>query len=401
MKSLGLSLLLSLAASASVLAASNVPPRTALTRENIDIFCRALEQDIASGQPRPFQGRFDVDAMMDRVLQDSSMSGQTAASVKADIRSRMPDGPVGPQILKAVNEGATYAYLGLRKIDDMSVALFRLSGDEIGFNYHGLRLVSGAGGLRIVDVYIMTGGQWISESLRLTMQPAFRNATQRLADSIDGRRKAEVDGAFQTLEKTVKEMREGDPAKALALWKQLPPAFQNLKHVLVLGVMIAGNVSDAEQLTLANRLEKAFPGDPCLDLMLIDPLTVKKDYATLLRRVDNLDRKLGGDPYLGIYRAIALRGLERKEDADRALDAALKEAPGIEDLYWHRIAWARQDGDHARVVRLYDELSRRFELEIDFEALEKDEGFAGFVKSAEYAEWKKKTLEKRDAAPVP
>ena len=73
---------------------------------------------------------------------------------------------------------------------------------------------------------------------------------------------------------------------------------------------------------------KYYSQDPCLDLLLIDYYTLKKDYAQAIPCVDRLDKSVGGDPYLNVLRAASTSAAGHLNEACRGLPyAASRKSP--------------------------------------------------------------------------
>lgn len=369
-------------------ATSNETARVALTPEHIDVFCRRLEAEMAMANAAFFDAALDEDALLDKALSGQSVTSMDVAQVKAGARKQWATSSLGKQIAATVRTGSTYRYLGLRKIDGLTVALFRAEGGDAALNYHGLRLAAGSPTLRIVDLHVMNTGRWLSETYRELLQPLSRGAGQRMVDAVDGRRKAEVAAGYHQLRNLSANTQAGDYAGALAIWKSLPVDLREQKNVLLMGLACAQQFDEKEWLPIADRFEACFPGDPCLDLVLLGALAARGRYEHVLTRVDRLDRTIGGDPYLNVYRAVSLYELGRQKEAHAAIDKALEALPDSDAAHACRLSFAVRERRFDQVVEHLERMERERGTEVDHAALAADASYAEFVKSPAYAAWR-------------
>src|SRR5262249_28074328 len=125
-------------------------------------------------------------------------------------------------------------------------------------------------------------------------------------------------------------VRQGKHAEAMGHYAAMSPGFQSQKPVLMVRLQAAMNLEEARYVEAIDELAKLYPDDPCLDLIRIDSLFLKKQYKEAREAVDRLDRALGGDPHLETLRASL--HLEAKEfaQARQAIQRAIEKTPNNE-----------------------------------------------------------------------
>jgi tetratricopeptide (TPR) repeat protein len=147
------------------------------------------------------------------------------------------------------------------------------------------------------------------------------------------------------------------------------------------------NGDEKAYLATIEEIEKLFPNDPALDLISIDGLYLRKNFAELDKVVDGLDRRLGGDAYLDLLRGGFWLEAEDLDRASKHYRRAIERDPTMVDAWWSLITIALQGKDWKETGRLLSVIER--DLKIALPDLEQTPDYAEFVKSADYADWKK------------
>jgi len=345
-------------------------------------FGQRLQVTVAGENPSAMDSSFDFKAMM--------MEGIRTADLPAESRKELASGPPpqiawGAMVRKQIEEKGSYTFLRVRDQGGIRKALFRIIGPN-GVNYHDYHLSAAAGGgVKVTDIYVYQTAECFSESMRRMMLSAnlgqgdpSKPLTKSQEEFLDGLRKA---GEAREL------LQKGDPAGYLRVYATLPPAIQRQKGILVLRTMAAAQVGEKEALEAMEDFKKAFPGDPCLDLVSMDPLTKLKKYDKVLDAIDRLDKAVGGDPYLELIRAnihvLDGKPAKAKECAKRCV----QREQGLQDAYWFLVSMALQEKAWAETARWLSAIEKNLGLEII--DLTKDEPYAEFIKTSEYKAWMK------------
>ncbi len=90
-------------------------------------------------------------------------------------------------------------------------------------------------------------------------------------------------------------INQGKNPEALAQLKGLlRPETKKRKSILLLRLRAAQASDEKEYAEVLEDFRKLYPNDACLDLLLIDYYTLKKDFPRALESIDRLDRGLWG-----------------------------------------------------------------------------------------------------------
>jgi predicted Zn-dependent protease len=108
----------------------------------------------------------------------------------------------------------------------------------------------------------------------------------------------------------------------------------------------------------------------------------------MFKSIDQLDKAIGGDPYLNNLRAGGLMEAGRYKEASAAAEMAVKAVPKLPQAYWMRATIATKEKNNADVLAWFKRLIEATETEVVPADLETDERFVGFVKSPEFGELK-------------
>lgn len=178
---------------------------------------------------------------------------------------------------------------------------------------------------------------------------------------------------------------EGKAEEAMALFLALPESFRTTRIGMMLRTRVAQGIDDQQYLAAMNEVEKRFPGDPSLSLLLIDANILRMRYPQALEAVDRVDETVGGDPHLDAIRANILVLTGDLEQATVAANRACEREPGLVDNWWSLVTVSLKADTHSRTAELLDHLRQRFAIE--FDDLSTILEYARFVASPQHAAW--------------
>jgi tetratricopeptide (TPR) repeat protein len=259
--------------------------------------------------------------------------------------------------------------------------MFRLiSGD--GVNYHDLLLERGEA-LRIVDIFVHSNGEWISQLVRRGFLPVAARfgggGTSSDTQYLDN---------VQNILTMIEHYRGGRYEQALAVFDALPEELKKNRNILMqrfaVAVKAGGELYDAAMVDL----KTAFPDDPSLGLVLIDYHFNRGEYDTAIAIIDRLDRDVGGDPYLDFFRANVLYVAGRLEEAKQAARRAIEAEPTLEDPYWTLVTISLDEREFTETARLLTEIEN--ELGLVLGDLGGVPEYREFVESDAYPEWSRR-----------
>ncbi len=233
----------------------------------------------------------------------------------------------------AQERGATgsYKYLHMVKRDGEDRPIFRFITDQGLLNYHELITVSDAqGSTKVRDLYVYITGETIGQTVRRQYTRVMLEQAKDIA----------ADPSVKAFDDLNAARAANDHAKVLAIYDALPPKLKKEKAFSIIRVSSAMNVDDAAYERALVEHINMFGQDATVSLMSIDLHLLKKDYARAMANLDEVDKAVGGDPYLDVMRAnvcamsgekdkvipLAKRALEREPTLFPAADIILTDA---------------------------------------------------------------------------
>jgi len=244
---------------------------------------------------------------------------------------------------------------------------------EAGLNYYELELDKQGTKTRLADIYIMLAGEKLSETLGSLVDTAQRSGI----------------GEASKIKLVRQHMQAGRWQEAHALLLTLPSQMRAAKAIKLIEIQITGELGDELYLKSLNEYTKAFPGDPSLALVSIDRALLRKEYDTALAYLADLDKRIGGDPYLDVLRAGTLASAGKLDEAITAAKRATEREPTLEDAWWQLLTQQAASKRYAEAIPTLEMLRDKFGAVITPESLAADERFGGLAASPEYIAWSK------------
>ena len=284
-------------------------------------------------------------------------------------------------------------FLRAVKDADGMKARFRLSGQ--GVNYWDVLLGRNAAGqVCLVDYMGYTEGEYLSETQRRLFQqliPGLLRGTRSKALAA-----AELRSIHQLKELTA-FLQKGQFKSFLQAYDHLDPAMQQQRTILYYRVMAANAIAakdpDPGPVTIrvyskaVDEYRREFPAASNLELMQLDFHFLNKDYRAVIKVVDQLDRRVGGDPYLDLLRGNALHAMNQLAPAKAKLRAVEKSCPWEKDVYNALVAISLEEKEFAETTRLLMATEKNTEQKWDANFNGAEE-FAGYRASKEFAKWR-------------
>jgi len=347
----------------------------------LDAFCLKIEESLRNADPAPLDRALDVEALLDRAVRGLAGDAKSLEGFRAGVRKGFS---YGPALVRQLGKEGRVKFLRVRRVGTERRALFRtLLGEQ--FSYQEFLLDPRPGGeLRIADIYVFLTAEWLSENLRRSYLSVLAAEPGALEKALGGEN--EYAKSMPRIQELSKLAREGKHEEVLKGWDGLPAAAKKDKSLLVLRCTSAARVGAEEALRALEDLRKAVPGDPCIPILSIGPLTDAGKHAEALRAVDDLDRDLGGDPFLHVLRSWIHSAAG---DAERARASARKAIEGDRTLaiaYWTAVNLSLEARRFGETANLLSELEKNAGIRVDEL---RGEQFAEFLKSPEHEAWRK------------
>jgi len=361
-------------------------PESIPSKEECQAFAETFLSTLKAGDIAAVNKLFDWDEVFRRSTEGVDVPEEYRNDFIEGARSQLdnPQGIVG-QIVTAIKEGGGYKLLRVRETQGRPHALFRIIMVNTGVSYHEFPLQRGEdGSVRATDALLYSSGEYISDTLRRLFIGAAASSHPDL--KIEG---DELGGDFvrgiPTMTRMTTSLAQGQPGDTLAAFTELPPALQKDKSMLLVRLFAAQRVGIEPYRTAMAAIQKQFPNDPTVDLLLIDYHAIEGRIDAARQGVDRLDKSVGGDPYLHVMRSGLAQLGKDLPAARRSAEAAVAAEPDLVPARLTLINCAMRQEDFAEVAKQL--LAMENELGQEIADLTNVEGYAPFVRSAEYRRW--------------
>lgn len=288
-------------------------------------------------------------------------------------------------------------FLRLQDSDRGKRILVRVMSEDGAVNYFGfIASRSRKGELLWQDCFIFLSGETMSETSRRTVLPLVSQMRKGALGFLKPK-EAEYAQSFPAVHKASQQMQAGQLIQAWHTLEPLPEAVKLDRTVLMLRLRIAQDIDEAKYLRVMEEWEKAFPDDQSLDLISIDSELMRKNYAGCLRRIEAVNKRVGGDPYLTLLSANVCIESGDFETARKNARQALADEPTLYGAYDTLMSVGLRSNNPKETLAVLDEFGVRFpSVDVDAQIVHGDEAFADFRKTAEYKAW----AEARKAKPA-
>lgn len=350
-------------------------------------FADALEKAAEARDGQAMNRLIDWETLIDTSMEGLNISSIMKRNFMQGLDASAPNGgPFAASIVMALQGGGSYRFLRVREIDGQRRVLFRLlMPNDGGVNYHDITVgVDDSGRARAVDIYVYLTGEPVSQTFRRLLIPMAASMNRGVLDRLGGEEQLLVKH-LQDIQTITQAVQSGHHQIALERFGQLPKKLQEEKSLQILHINAAQSADESVYIAAIEEMQRLFPNDPSMEMMLIDGHFMKKEWDKAIESVDRLDARLGGDPYLEVMRVGVL--LEQGK-ADEALSRAQKAAgalPKLIEAHWTLLNAAVEKKDHAAAVTALETLRSTFGQ--SFPGLGTSPEFAELVASSQYKEW--------------
>lgn len=342
-----------------------------------------LERGISSGDASVLDSRIDIDQLVARSTRGVSAPKGFADGFGQGVRRSGV--PLGKQIVAAWDDESDFHLLRMRLDGTVPHALFRVI-SKAGINYLDLELARDAKGEVVVsDIYPYISGELLSETLRRTYLQAANESGLNLVDKLMGKEQEFIKN-LPKLQDMQRFAQQEKFAEVVKTFNELPPSLRQNKSFLLIRLNASSHLAESEYQKAIADFEKAFPNDPSLDLISIDGQMMRKDYAAVMKTIDQLDARVK-DPYLHYLRGSVMLDKGDGKAARRSFQSAIAAEPRLVMPYWVLISLSLTDKQYKDTARYLTGIER--DAGVRLSDLTQLEQYQGFVKSKEYKAWNK------------
>jgi tetratricopeptide (TPR) repeat protein len=283
--------------------------------------------------------RIDAVAMSEPAMKDPAVAEAERAEVAEQASSISRAYGLG--ILKGMGAGGRYRLLRAAKLGGRPAAIFRTVSESGSFDYHGWIVEpDGQADFKLVDVHLFVLGENMSAMIR----------------------------------EVVRKTTGASPSEAA----RCP------RVSLLLKLRAARDADDqAGAAAILDEVEKLPADDPAKGSILLDRLIAKKRFAEAKAALEEIDRRVLGDPYLWALRGNILFLEGKSELAKSEIGRAVTADPSLEEGYLALIGISLKERRFKDTARWLTAMRDVAGAEIlNMETLPE---YAEFVRSPEYA----------------
>jgi tetratricopeptide (TPR) repeat protein len=287
--------------------------------------------------------RIDAVAMSAPAMNDPNVTDAERADLTD--RARAISRAYGMSILRGMGEGGRYRRIRAARLGGQPAAIFRTVTESGSFDYHGwLVTPDKQGDFKLIDVHLFVLGQSMSSIIREVVSEKTGAARAARCPRV-------------SLMMKLREARDaGDEARAAAV---------------------------------LDEVEKLPPDDPARGSILLDRLIAKRRFEEAKSALEEMDRRVGGDPYLWALRGNILFLEGKTELAKTEIGRAVTADPSLEEGYLALIGISLKERRFKDTVRWLTAMRDVAGAEIA--SLESVPEHAEFIRSPEYAAMKAKS----------
>lgn len=356
-------------------------------------FAKSFEEIVRSGNIAAMNEAIDWDAVLERVVAGSEGTLGFREGFKAGAK-RSFGSPTGfaAQVMGQVKIGGEYRLLRVHAVGEQQRALYRLNLPNGGLNYHDLVLVRKPSGKVLAsDVFVYMTGEMLSQTMRRTYLPLAADQSKSMLARLT-RQESEFVKSFKKQQEMSADLQAGRHREAMEVYSQLPESVQKDKNVLMYRLRAAEGLGEREYEKALRAYRTTLPDDPCLDFLSLDYYFLRRQYDKLRAALDRLEKSLGGDPYLDVFRANSFLMEKKYAYAKEAAQRALAAEDTLLPAYWNLVSVSLAEKDFDETSRLLGVLGERFKIQLR-DLVEIPE-YAEYAKSPQYQAWQEKSKQK-------
>lgn len=346
------------------------------------VFAEQLVEAFESGTVEKFDAIFNWDAMIDQAATGLSFQAKSMEGLRSGMKASMRENFFFP-LSKAIQGDGAIHLLRTRESDGTRRALFRVFND--GLNYHDYLLYKDEKGkVRARDIDVTLTGELLSETIHRMLIPLAEHDKRSQAARVLGI-ESEFVHAMPTLQKINEEKLAGKHLEAFELLATMPESVRALKPIRLMKVQLASAVSDAKPGAYVEAMEefrKAFPGEPCVDLVSVDTYVMANQWAEASAAMERLDKSVGGDPFLEAMLASSKLSEGKAEEAHTIIEKAVAAESDLPMIWTVR---AKVDLAHSDFKALNRDLDFLDANQLDTKEFEALPQWPLYLKSPEYA----------------
>lgn len=288
----------------------------------------------------------------------------------------------GDIIQNEIGENGLYSFLAVKKSGEDTILIFQLLNND-GLNYHELYLSKSSGEYKITDIYNYSRYELLSESIGRIY---YRSLFEIFPDK-DKSRKLLNYKMIEKYEKKLTSLLIHEKfSQAFKKYCKIPEKYKNDKQLLLLAIKAASYTGETETEILLNRYFNVFNSDKRIYLLPIDGLFSIGVYQKPLVYLNELDKEVGGDPFLNFYRAKIQDEAGNTDLAEAYYTKLNNSLPDLQTGYFSLLELYIQNKNYIAAIGMLDKIESSFGYyKKDLETMLQD--YSSFRNSNEFAQW--------------
>ena len=347
--------------------------------------CEAIAQDFSEGDLQSIISRVDSSFLTWRVLklfEKNPLTHEQTESIEKNLSDQLIN------MLSLTEERTRWSMLSGRVDGERYLCLVRsgLSNEGVKYVEFDLRLVDDR--LRILDWYDLIRKARVSdlfvELFRDIDEIAFAHlvALPNVRASVAQEQKLYAD--------FLKAARSGDAERVLKIYAKLPSRLQNKPLYIFIALNMASKLDVARYGSFLRDLARRVGDDDRYGMLLLDLYLADRQYEKADRVLRAFKRQIGSDAVLELLLANLERARGNKQAFYGYCLQALEADAAQLDTYWILLDQFVADRNYGDAVLILNVLSSMFQITLDDNALESDEKYQDFFRSAAFKEWMEK-----------
>ncbi len=245
----------------------------------------------------------------------------------------------------------------------------------------------------VIDAHTYVFGFLVTEEMRNTMALLLpQSSGAPIAARLLGLRDAKGQEGLDEVLEMMRNARTAKPEDTVRAYQKLSASLQEQRMVFVLYIQALMNLEGAEHeaaYKAALRRAKDILGENSgTDLLMVDLLYLDGDFKGVEQSLADMQKVVGEDAYLKILAANACIKAGDIAGAERHVLAAEKLEPELAQLVDLRLTLCAMKKDFAALVKELRAIKKRSGVALG-EKMLGDPVYAEFLKSSEFAAWKK------------
>ncbi|MEL7025016.1 MAG: hypothetical protein AAGL69_14875 [Pseudomonadota bacterium] len=240
--------------------------------------------------------------------------------------------------------------------------LIRLDFASGGHEYMLLSLQRKADNFVTVDIFPMTTGRDLSESVGIATQVMLKPSDSLLTRLFGSSYKPNPE-IVSKLTRVGDLQRSGDIRRAYDLLLSLPESVRDNRVMVDFAIKLASLIGDTEYQRELTRLEKLYGDEESAGFMLIDYYFTIGEYDKAMKTVDRLETFLGEDAALSNLRANFALSSKDYARAEQYAARGIALEQDFEDSYWTLVTVAIDQNQHEKVVQTLQQIETVFGYE--------------------------------------